>query len=465
MITKDKSFYKNFFSLLAMLALQNMIILSVNLIDNIMIGSYSEDALSGVAAVNQIQFVFQQILLGTGDALVVLGSQYWGEKRTDPIKKIFCGALILGCSFGIILFTLACFIPNGMVSIFTNDLRYIEKGAEYIRIIKYTYIIFPISTIMLASLRSVETVKIAFVSSVVSLIVNGSINYLLINGNFGFPKLGVTGAAIGTLTARVIELLLVSVYIFKGDDKLQLKIRDMFHLDKNLIFDYLKTSRAFIVVAALFGLSTALQTVILGHMDSGATEAVGSPIAANSISSTIYMMLKVASVGASSAASIIIGKTIGQNNIPKVKEYSKTLQLIFLGIGILTSITLFFIRTPILSLYDITDQTRELANQFILILCVTCIGTSYQMPVLTGIVRGGGDSSFVLKNDIISIWGIVLPVSFLAAFVFNASPIVVVACLNADQIFKCGAAVIKVNKFNWIKKLTRTDNNTESSVA
>lgn len=466
MFTKDKAFYKNFFSLLAMLALQNMIVLSVNLIDNIMIGSYSEAALSGVTAVNQIQFVFQQILMGAGDALIVMGSQYWGQRRTEPIKKLANGALILGCGFGILLFIAASLFPHTLVWLFTDNTDYINEGCAYINIIRFTYLLFPISSILLSMLRSVETVRIAFYSSVVSLVVNGSVNYALIYGNFGMPELGVTGAAIGTLIARALELVIVAVYVLRFDKKIGTKLRDFFTFDKRLVIDYLKTSRAFIVVAALFGLSTALQTVILGHMDIGAQasgEAAGSVIAANSISSTLYMMLKVAAVGAASAASIIIGKTIGQNNINKVKEYAKTLQFIFIAIGLLTSVVLYIIRTPILNLYDISEATRSYAESFILVLCVTCIGTSYEMPVLVGIVRGGGDSRFVLINDLISIWGIVLPLSFLAAFVFNWPPVAVVFCLNADQLFKCGAAAVKVNKFNWIKKLTRPENEVESA--
>lgn len=169
------------------------------------------------------------------------------------------------------------------------------------------------------------------------------------------------------------------------------------------------------------------------------------------------MMLKVAAVGAASASAIIIGKTIGQNRIEKVKKYAKTLQIIYLIIGVLTSITLFLLKDPILSLYNITPETKALADSFILVLCVTCIGTSYQMPVLTGIVRGGGDSSFVLKNDIISIWCIMLPIAAIAAFVLKLHPVIIVFCLNSDQLFKCGAACIKVNKFNWIRKLTKPD--------
>ncbi|MBE5818592.1 MAG: MATE family efflux transporter [Clostridiales bacterium] len=456
MITRDKSFYKNFFSLMAILAIQNMIVLSVNLIDNLMIGNYSEDALAGVATVNQIQFIFQQVLMGSGDALVVMGSQYWGQSRTTPIKRLFCGGLILTLSAGIILFTLASFIPEQMVSIFTTDPEHIRYGAEYISIMRFTYLIFPISSILLSSLKSVETVKIAFFTSVISLIVNASINYTLIYGNFGFPQMGVTGAGIGTLIARIVELAIILLYVFKIDKKLTYKPRDFITFDKALLLDYFKNSVSFVVVAVLFGLSTALQTVILGHID--LTNVSGDPIAANSISSTMYMMLKVAAIGASNAAAIIIGKTVGQNKIDKVKEYSKTLQIVFLIIGVLTSITLYSIRSPILSLYGkITPETYELANNFILVLCITCIGTSYQMPVMTGVIRGGGDSAFVLKNDLVSIWGIMLPVSFIAAFVLKLHPVIIVFCLNSDQIFKCGAACVKVNRFNWIRKLTKPD--------
>ncbi len=455
MITKEKSFYKNFFSLMAVIAIQNMIVLSVNLIDNIMIGSYSEDALSGVATVNQLQFVFQQLLMGAGDTLVVLGSQYWGQNRTEPVKKIFCGALMLGVGIGLLLFTLATFIPESLVGLFTNDASHIENGAEYLRVIRFTYLIFPISSIILSSLKSVETVKIAFHTSVVSLFVNVGINYTLIEGRFGFPEMGVTGAAIGTLTARAVELTVILIYAFFFDKKLGYKPRDFFKLDKPFISDYFKSSRAFVAVAGLFGMSTALQTALLGHLDlSGVT---GDPIAANSISSTMYMMLKVAAVGAASASSIIIGKSVGKGQIEKVKEYTGSLQLMFLLMGILTSITLYVIKAPILGLYDISPETREMANSFILVLCVTCIGTSYQMPISTGVIRGGGDSAFVLKNDLISIWCIMLPVSFFAAFVLKLHPVAVVFLLNSDQLFKCLPAAIKVNRFNWMKKLTRPE--------
>ncbi len=457
-ITKDKSFYRDFFSVWSVLVLYNVITLGVNLLDNVMVSAYSEAAMAGVSAVNQVQFLFQQLMLGAGDAVVVLGSQYWGQKRTEPIKRFFVGALLLGAGLGLLFFTISAITPSGVVSLFTDDPAIHAAGVEYLKVMKYSFLVFAMTNLLLAVLRSVETVRIGFWVSVSTLLVNGGLNYLLIEGRLGFPRMGVTGAAIATLAARIMELVIVLFYLLCLDKKLTWRLRDLFRMDKLLVKDYLKLVRPFLVTSLLFGGAVMLQTVILGHLEE--TGAGGSTIAANSIASTLYQMLKVAIVGASSAAAVLIGKAIGSGRMDVIKSYAKTLQLMFVGIGACTSTLLFLLRVPIVNLYaaispDISPETCRMALDFILVLCVTGFGTAYQMPVATGIIRGGGDAKFVMVNDLISIWGIVIPVSLLAAFVFEFPPVVVIACLNADQVFKCGAACIKVNRYKWMKKLTR----------
>ena len=457
-LTRDRSFYTDFFAVWSVLVLYNIITLGVNLLDNVMVSAYSESAMAGVSAVNQVQFLFQQLMLGAGDAVVVLGSQYWGQKRTQPIKRFFVGALLLGAALSLLFFAVSAITPAGVVSLFTDDPAIHAAGVEYLRIMKYSFLVFAMTNLMLAVLRCVETVRIGFWVSVSTLMVNGGLNYLLIEGRWGFPRLGVTGAAIATLAARVMELVIVLVYLLCLDKKLMWRVRDFFSMDKLLVKDYLKLVRPFLVTSLLFGGAVMLQTVILGHLEE--TGVGGSTIAANSIASTLYQMLKVAIVGASSAAAVLIGKAIGSGRMDVIKSYTQTLQLMFLGIGVCTSTLLFLLRVPIVSLYaaispDISPETCQMALDFILVLCVTGFGTAYQMPVATGIIRGGGDARFVLVNDLISIWGIVIPVSLLAAFVLKLPPVVVIACLNADQVFKCGAACIKVNRYRWMKKLTR----------
>lgn len=447
LLTKEKGFYKRFFSLWYVLVLNNVIILGVNLADNIMLGNFSESALSGATACNQLQFIFQQLILGVGNSMVMMGSQHWGKKNTDAIKKLANGALICGILIGGVMFLLATFMPRQLLMIFTDSEDIIREGIKYLNIVKYTYPIFALTNVLLPTLRAVESVRIGFVVSLFTLVTNITLNYVLIFGKLGFPTMGSEGAAIATLISRAVELAVVVFYILIIDKKLKWRFSDLRRFELPLFKVFLSTCIPLIITDGLFGVSTALQTAILGHMD-------GAAIAANSVASTLFQLLKVASVGSAGAAAVIIGKTIGEGRLDKTREYAKTMQIIFVAIGILTGVTLFLLRTPIISAYKISDEAKTLADGFLIVLSVTGIGTAYQMPTNTGIIRGGGDARHVLIMDLVSIWGIVLPLSFLAAFVWNWHPVAVIACLNADQIFKSIPGFIKCNRFRWMKKLT-----------
>ena len=445
-----RSFYRSFFMIYIALVLQNVVTLSVNLADNMMLGAYSEVSLSGVAAVNQIQFVYQQLLLALGDGLVIFCSQYWGKKMTGPMKRIAATAMQAGLLICALLFFLVSLFPVQALRLFTTDEAIIAEGVRYLGIIRFTYLFFAITQILLATLRSVEIVKIAFLLSVQTFFINCGINYVLIYGKFGAPELGVAGAAIGTLVARIVECIVLICYVRKKEKNLRIRFKDYLKFDKVLCVDYIKITAPMLLVQGLWGLNTAMQTVILGHMTAAA-------IAANSVASTLFLLVKSIPVGAASTASIMIGKKIGEGDLDVVKNYARVLQKMFVVIGIISGILLFFLRIPVLRLYDLSENTREMANTFLIILSIVAVGMSYQMPTNNGIIRGGGNAMFVVKMDIISIWGIVIPLSLIMAFVVKASPVVVVCCLNADQIFKCVPAFLEANYGKWIRKLTRDE--------
>ena len=447
-IVKERSFYKTFCVLAGTLILEQAVILSVNLADNVMIGSYSEISLAGVAAVNQIQFVIQQVAYAISNGLIVLASQYWGKKSTGPIRKLTCIAVYYGMFWAALMFLLVTLFPAQCVGLFVNDQAAIAEGVRYLNIIRFTYPFFVVTTVLLGSMRSVETVRLALIVSAISLVVNCCINFLLINGRFHAPEMGVQGAAIGTLTARILECGIVICYVFLKDKKLRLHPRNLVQPDGLLLKDYTHVAIPIIIQGAMWGASNAIQTAILGHMTLNAE-------AAYSISSTIFLLLKVAAVGAATAASIIIGKQIGERS--KLKETVVTLQLLFVGVGVVLGLLLFAIRTPLLSVYKISDETYYLANAFIIIQSVVICTMSYQMASNCGIIRGGGETRYGVILDFISIWVIVLPISYLAAFVWNFSPIIVVICLNADQVFKCIPAAIYTNSYRWVHSLAREE--------
>ena len=451
MLTRDRKFYRAFGVLCATLMLEQAVILSVNLADNVMLGRYSEASMSGVAAVNQIQFVLQQVVYAVSNGMIILGSQYWGQSRTAEIRKLSSIAMRVSLLIVVALFAAVTLFPREMVGLFTPNEAFIDEGVRYLEIIRYTYLLYVYLLILMGTMRVAESVRIALVVSVISLLLNCAINYVLIFGNFGAPEMGVRGAAIGTLVARMVEFFIFLGYALLRDERIRLRPRDFLRVDRAMLGDFLRVSLPVILTQGLWGVANALQTVILGHMSDAA-------ISAQSISSNLFQLLKVTSVGAASAASILIGKTIGENRgMERIREYARTLQVLFVGIGLALGAALFCIRIPWLRIYNVVDETRALANAYMIIQSVVLVTMSYQMPVNGGIIRGGGDTKFIMIVDLISIWGIVLPLSFLAAFVWKLSPVAVIALLNSDQVFKCVPAFFRVNSYKWVRRLTRPE--------
>ncbi len=432
----------------AVLVLQNIITLSVNLADNIMLGGYSETSLAGVAAVNQIQFVYQQVLLALGEGIVIIGTQYLGKGITDAAGKILATAMRTALILAVLLFCSVSLWPHNMLLAFTPDEAIIGEGAKYLFIIRFTYIFFAITQILIAFLRSTGRVNIALALSLWTFAVNCCINYTLIYGHFGAPSMGVRGAAIGTLVSRMTELIILLIYILVNNRSIKLSLKTFIKREPVLSRDYFKVIIPVVAVSGLWGLNNAVQNMILGHLDSHA-------IAANSVASTMFLLVKSMAVGTASTASFFIGKTIGEGDRVKLKEYARTLQILFVMVGLVAGSLLFAIRVPVLSLYKLESATWDMANTFLIILSLVMVGMSYQMPTNIGIIRGGGNTKYVMIMDIISIWIIVIPVSLLAAFYFNASPVIVLCCLNADQVFKCVPAFIMANFGNWVRVLTR----------
>lgn len=448
-LSRDKNFYKTLLTLTLTIALQNVVVNGVGLADNIMLGGYSEDALSGVSLANQIQFLLQMVVMGMGEGLIIIGSQYWGKRQIEPIKKIINIGLIFAMAVSVLFFVVIASAPHWALSLFTNDEDVIAEGVIYLRIICYSYFFFCLTNTLLNGLKAVETVKIGLGISIMTLFVNIALNYCLIYGHFGFPAMGTAGAAIATLIARILESVVVVVYYLKVDKKLGYRLRDLKLLDKGLLRDYVRVGTPVMVSNAMWGTAMGIQASILGHLG-------GPTIAANAIAANIFNIISVAAYGCSGASSVVIGKTIGSNApMEKIREYVRTMQVIFLCIGVVSGAALYLARDAVISLFSVAGETLTLAREFTDVLCVTLVGTSYQVACLTGIVRGGGDTRFVLINDFIFMWLIVLPLSAMAAFWWNLAPVWVFLCLKCDQVLKCFVAVVKVNSYNWVRHLTR----------
>ncbi len=448
----DRKFYSLFFSMTVTIALQSAIVFSVNLSDAIMLARYSENALSGVALVNQVQFLLQMLVFGTAEGALIFSSRSWGERRIEPIRRVTSIALKFAVAIALLMGGTLFLIPEAVLGMLTTDPEVIAEGAAYARVIAASYPVFAASQVLIIMLRSVETVRISFYLSLVTFCINVTLNYLLIFGNGGCPELGARGAAAATLCARLVEFGLVAAYLRWIDRKVEFRLRDVLRkIDRSMLRDYVRVGAPVFLSGGIWGVAMGIQTGILGHLGKSA-------IAANSVATTVFQIVTVFVFAGASASAVMTGKMIGEGRLDRIRPATRSFQLLFLSTGLASGILLFLLKDPlILCFSELSPDASQLALEFMTVLSVTTVGTAYQMPALTGIVRAGGETDFVLKNDLIFMWLLVLPSAALTAFVFRLSPTMVFVCLKSDQVLKCAVAAVKLNRYTWIRKISRDD--------
>ena len=451
--TKDRSFYRSLVTLAVPISLQNLVTFAVSFADNVMIGSLGDDAISGVYIGGQLQSVLQMFVGGIEGAILILAAQYWGKKDTQSIRKVVSIGIKFALAVGLLSSLVAVLFPQWVIRAFTTEPGVIQEGAAYVQIVGFTYLFFSVSQVMIAAMRSVGTARIGLYISCMALVINVCLNYVFIFGHFGFPAMGVRGAALATLVSRILEMCVGVGYVFFVDKKLRFGLKDLLHTDRQLLRDFIRYGLPVIGGQVVWAINSLANTKILGYYSAGV-------IAAASITGMLHNLVYVWMNGMSSAVGIITGKTVGAGQYEKMKEYSKTVQMIFLFVGLISGAAVFLARDGFISLYNASPEAQAYSRQFINVISVTIIGTCYQAACLFGLVKSGGDISFVFKNDTIFVFLVVIPSSLLAMWL-GAPPWVVFACLKCDQILKCFVAIVKINRYNWMKNLTRDNTSQE----
>jgi Na+-driven multidrug efflux pump len=295
-------------------------------------------------------------------------------------------------------------------------------------------------------------VNIGFVISLAAFLSSLFFNYVFIYGNFGAPAMDVAGAGLAILLTRMLEFGIVAFYVLRVDKKICYRPADILLRDKKISFDYFRYGLPVICGDFTWGIGNAAKASIIGRLG----EAV---IAANSIVGSLGMLFMIFISGMATAGSLTVGQAIGNNDFDRAKSYTKTLQCIYPTIGLISATVMFCMRGPALSLFEwqsLTSETMRHCVEFYTILCVTMIGTSYQMSTLQ-IVRAGGAPHFVFVNDLIFVWLVMIPMALIGLNFFHAPPWFIIFALSSDQILKCGVAIVKANRFRWMRNLTRQE--------
>lgn len=455
-VIRDREFYKTIFRISLPAAFQALVSFLVVVADDIMVSKLSggASAQAAVTQVNSLTAFYTATLTGLVSGSSVLIAQYWGKRDMMRIRKVFSIVFWICITTALVFTFVARLFPGAVTGlvISAKETQVSGLAREYLRIACLTFLPYAVTTALIGMLRSIEVVKITLVTTVVALALNISLNALLIFGLCGFPALGVSGAAIATLITRIVEMAMVVAYTFCIQKQLAIKPKNLLEIDRTLARDYARYGLPVGLTDMQWSLIGILKSAIIGQMGVAF-------MAANSIASSMANLGTMFTFALAGGACVVVGKAVGKGDYDAAREYSKTIQLMFLMIGIAMAALVFALRVPFTRLYGSAKdpEVYSLATTMIAILAVTLIGTSYHASCFIGINRGAGDSRFVAMVDSICGWLIVIPATALCAFVFKAPLPVVFLATRVDQCFKWVIAMLRLRGDKWIRNVTREE--------
>ncbi len=453
---KEPAFYGNVVTLALPIALQSLITIGVNMLDNIMVGSISEEALSAVSLANSFISIYQIFCMGLGMGASVLVSRYYGMKMSNDLPEEAAHALkqtvslMLRLTLGLAaLFAIAtALIPNIIMSMYTVEESIKELGTKYFEWSVVTYFFVGTSLTSTIALRSVRQVRLPLFVSIGAFTVNLLANYTFIFGKFGAPRMEVAGAALGTLIARVFEAFCILGYLFVIDKKIGFRIKDMFMKTGSLIGEYIRICIPVLISDGILAIGNNMVAVIIGHLGKTMT-------AANSITAVTQQLSTVGVQGVSQAGAIVTGQTLGTGDRERTMKQGYLFFGLGLALGTISAAFITLLKNPIIGSYTgVGPETREIASQLMLAISFIIIFQATNSIMTKGVLRGGGDTKMLMITDNIFLWVISIPLGVLAGFVFKLPPFWIYVCLKSDQIVKTLWSFRRLQSGKWIKKIS-----------
>lgn len=429
--------------------IQNLISTLVNSADTIMLGYVSQTAMAASSLANQYTFVLFCFYYGLGIGTSVLCAQYFGKGDKQTVERIIGLAARVAILISLLFFVFSFFAPEAIMKIFTDSPQTIKEGAAYLKVLSFSFVFMGFSQVFVSALRSVG--KIVFPSAlyVVSLLVNVMMNAAFIFGLFGLPRLGVVGVALGTVSARAVEVILCFVYSAAGKD-IKFRLKNLFRRSGVLFKDFLKISAPSVVNDLMWGMAATTCTAILGHIGD-------DMVAANAVAVMVVNMGAIVCRGFSNATTIIVSQTLGENRMEDTKVYAKRILWLTVIVSLLGCCVILVIRPFMVQFYR--DKLTETAIYYLGIIMIMTtwrlVGEGINTCLICGCFRGGGDAKFGMVVDTVFMWGVSVPLMAIAAYVLKLPPVWVYFVMTLDEFEKMPVVFAHYFKFKWMKNITR----------
>ncbi|MDC7234185.1 MAG: MATE family efflux transporter [Spirochaetales bacterium] len=446
-VKQDRESFIKLLILALPIAAQNLVQTLLNMVDTLMIGQLGETAIAAVALSNQIFFLLMLLLFGISSGASVFTAQFWGKKEIDGIHRSLGMALILGLS-GAALFTAAAqLFPAQILGIFTKDTAVIQAGVPYLKIASVSYM-FTAGTIVYQSvLRSTGIVKLPLVLSVSALSLNAVFNYALIFGKFGLPELGITGAALATSGARIIEMTVLILVVYLRKYPIAATPFQMLSQTREFVARFFHRVNPVILNEIGWSLGMTMFTLVYARMG---TEV----LAAFNIMDTFSRLAFIFFVGTGNATAIVLGNMIGEGKADEARRSAKTILMIVPLMAAAIGVLIFFLAPVIPELFNVSDYVTELVVRMLRIFTVVLFIKASNMHIIVGILRSGGDTHYCAALELLPLWLISIPLVALAGLVLQLPPALVYLFCLSEEITKYITGLWRVLSGKWVHDLT-----------
>lgn len=410
---KEDNFYRKLTVIGIPMIIQQVIAVTLNLADTIMVGKVSENALAAVGAANQVYFIFSVVIFGIFSGAAVHAVQYWGIRDLVSLRKIvgidYTMCLVLSVPTVAVVFAAAPFF----IRVFSQEPEVIELGTQYMKIACFSYIFAALSFVISYNSRSIQDLKYPTIINACAIAMNIFLNYVFIYGNFGVPALGVRGAAIATTVSRILECvaMMLSVYLRK-EHPLKAYPSQLFCYSRELLVNVMKTAVPVIITEGMWAFSVSAIFAAYGKISASALAISQIAVTVTDFFQTIYF-------GLGNASSVIIGEVLGQGRRSTAFEYSGKVLKVTWILNIIMTAVIIIARAPIAAIYDFSPETTAMLMKVLLVYAVALTPKMLAYMTICAILRAGGDTVFCMYMDVAFNVGLQIPLAYIGVLVLK----------------------------------------------
>lgn len=443
-LVRDKKFYRRVLSIMLPVALQQAINMGVNLLDTVMLGRFGEVQISASSLANQYYNLFTILNMGIIGGSSVLAAQYWGARETGKVRQTFNMALRMALALAVVFAVVTGCFPEQIMRIYTSEQHVVAQGARYLRVTAFIFVIHGTSLVAAQLMRSVGQAQLGLVVSCISFVVNVGANYVFIFGKFGAPRLEIAGAAIGTLLARLAEFVVTFGYILFRDTRLGLRLQHLRRMPSREFFsNYLRLGLPVLVSDGLLGLGGNIVSVVLGHMGAAV-------VSANAICQVLDRLFTVVIQGIANASSIVTGHTIGEGSREKAMQQGYTFYVMSIVFGVIAALMMLACGPLSIAMYHLNAETIRITEEMMAAYAVIVFFQCIQSVMTKGVLRGGGDTRFLMKADILFMWVVSIPLGGVGGLVLGWPAWAAILALRVDFLIKAVWCVGRLKSGKWI---------------